>query len=352
MQAAGTKNSQAKLSSQAHEILWRHAQRLLQAEPEMVALILESLLEDALPLLGAHSITLLLAPAQRDCFACESISCSLAGMPSGDATHCFDQRDYLLENSRAQLQIRYRSVERPEQPLFNNNLAELIDTALSSAVRTAAARQQQRHDKTLVRELHHRTKNNLQVVFSLLDLQSMRSDSTPVSSALGAAATRVSTIAIVHDTMCQADGGEHMNLRAFVIGLIVDLRSLFCIDGSEPAIEVDVEELALKLEHATPCALMLNELLCNSFKYAFQDRQNGRILVEAKRNHEQISIRVADNGKGIPAENQNAIENGFGFTIIRELADQLSANLTFDGSNGFECLFSFRETTDTEKFVL
>ncbi len=320
-----------------YEVLWRHSRHLMHAKTEGVHLLLEHLLQDVGALLRADAVHLHLPPALRSHFNADSLD---FGSKSVDSSASYS---VALYDGAGELQVCTPADKQEGFAEFLDEAAALIDSALFAVEQTNDRDRLRRREQTMLQELHHRTKNNLQTVSSLLDLQGMRSGSEQMEAMLNAAAMRVRTIAIVHDTMCQTDNGNRMNLRTFALGLILALRSLFDLDGREPHIEVDVEEIPLDFEQATPCALILNELLCNAFKHAFPDQSNGHILVGAKLLNNRIDIVVSDNGIGLLSTDSEAdVQRGFGFTIIRELAKQIEAELTFKHDHGFECRITFQ----------
>ena len=319
-----------------YEVLWRHARHLMHAGADGIRLLLEHLLHDMTALLRADAVRLHVPPSLRERFDAEMLE---SGRRDVEGAAAFS---LTLKDSAGELQIYVPADKQEGLSGFAEEAAILIDAALLRAEQTGHRDQVRSQEQTMMRELHHRTKNNLQTVSSLLDLQGMRSGSDEMEAMLNAAAMRVRTIAIVHDTMCQTDNGNRMNLRSFALGLILALRALFELDGTEPRIDVDVEELPLDYERATPCALILNELLCNAFKHAFRDQRGGRIAVRARRIDKRIGIVVSDNGIGLPSTDSDALmQRGFGFTIIRELANQIGAELTFKHDKGFECRITF-----------
>ena len=358
MQAPDVGTPNLPLDRTGHSLLWRHARHLLQTGPEGMPLVLEHLLEDARTFLAAEHLQIRLSLTLRELFNSEYLQSrgrlnDTNSPPASFSTVDSQQTAKVASESIAReipltdmidcaLQVFPGEGTIPAAPPFLTDLVKLLGTALLSAEHEFQQQQVQRREKTLLRELHHRTKNNLQVVSSLLDLQGMRSGSLQMEATLSSAAMRVRTVAIAHDTMCQTEGAERMDLRTFALGLISALRSLFGLDNRGLHIDVQVEELALAFEQATPCALILNELLCNAFKHAFPDGRTGTIQVRAARVKQKVEVVVADDGIGFPVDLER--ESGFGFTIIRELADQIDAELSFNHDSGLECRFNFEDS--------
>ena len=158
--------------------------------------------------------------------------------------------------------------------------------------------------EVLLREIHHRVKNNMQVIISLLNLQAADENDPCVTEALRESQSRVGAMALVHETLYQSDSLAGVDLKQYVSGLVRLLSSTHGGRRSNLKIEVDVTDgLTVGLDQAIPCGLVLNELVSNSFKHAFPPGHPGSIKIDASLNEEKIlAIRVRDNGRGLPPD--------------------------------------------------
>jgi two-component sensor histidine kinase len=198
--------------------------------------------------------------------------------------------------------------------------------------RTAELSAMLREREVLLREVHHRVKNNLQVISSLINLQRSRmraSEGTPEAKeeALRQCQARVLTIARVHELLYRADDTSRIPLAAYVESLVAG------IDGiSAPAprvtIESDVEDLLLSVESGGPCGLILNELITNALKHGFVGERSGTIRVSVRRSRPaELTLEVSDDGVGLPAGFDPRQSASLGLTITRRLASQLRGEL-------------------------
>jgi two-component sensor histidine kinase len=177
---------------------------------------------------------------------------------------------------------------------------------------------------TLVRELQHRVKNNLQTIISFLSLQRRQADTPASRSGFASVMDRVHAIALAHDQLSLEEGMSYVEFSDY-------LRSLCAnIDPHKRNVTVEVEANAasLPLDRAAPAGLIVNELVTNAFKYAFDEGQEGLIRVVFKMDSEtgEACIAVEDNGKGMGAPR----EAGLGMTLIDAFAQQLAGRVERD----------------------
>jgi two-component sensor histidine kinase len=182
-----------------------------------------------------------------------------------------------------------------------------------------------------IREIHHRVKNNLQTVASLLRLQSRRNDRQEVRDALAESERRIRSIALVHETL-SLERGDTVDFDR-VAGEIADMVG----EGlTGPEVEIDLEGScgAIVADVATPLAVVLSELLQNSVEHAFDER-GGRIDIRLGRHDGQLQVEVRDDGRGLPAGFSLDRETGLGLQIARTLVEsELGGSITLDGEEG------------------
>ncbi|MBN1888961.1 MAG: response regulator [Thermoflexales bacterium] len=209
--------------------------------------------------------------------------------------------------------------------------ARLIALArdISERVRTEAVRQQAvenlrallEEKEVLLAEIHHRVKNNLQVVISLLKLQARRIEDETALEILKASQSRVKSMALVHERLYRSQDLERVDLAGYVEELAVNLFRLYSIDPSSISLVVNVADVSLNIEAAVPCGLILNELIANSLKHAFPGDASGQLRVELRPADGQLVLTVSDNGVGLPQHvsmAQNA--DSLGLQLVYTLA--------------------------------
>jgi PAS domain S-box-containing protein len=179
--------------------------------------------------------------------------------------------------------------------------------------------------EALLYEVNHRVKNNLQVVSSLLTMQSSRSANPDVRRDLDDARARVGVVAAIHQSLYTTATHSEVEMRGFIRTLAEDTLDSMCAAGRIVLRMDGAGDAVLPLPQALPLALVVSELLTNAVKYAFPDDRPGVIAVSIERNAQGLRVRVADDGVGLPAAPDPARPPGIGMKVIRMLARQLRA---------------------------
>ncbi|MEX2443947.1 MAG: histidine kinase dimerization/phosphoacceptor domain -containing protein [Alkalispirochaeta sp.] len=191
--------------------------------------------------------------------------------------------------------------------------------------------------EALVREIHHRVKNNLNVIASLLSLQAENVDSVEGAMvAFEESKSRIYSIARVHESLYGTDNLSEVDMSAYIRELVYDLRTAYGRNGTVD-IHLQVDEIELGIEHAIPCGIILNELLTNSYRHAFPDGRRGEISVAfTVRETGRYRLTVADDGVGLTAAAAEGSSRSLGMRLVRILVEQLGGVIEFSGENGAE----------------
>ncbi len=211
-----------------------------------------------------------------------------------------------------------------------DNLARDRDGLESAVSEKAAAAEQALAERTaLLHEVDHRVKNNLQLISSLLVLQTRRTPDPDTRGALQSMLSRVSAIATVHRRLFQSKDIERFDVAAFVRDLLGDISTRH----EDVRVCLDLQRVDIAASQAAPLALVVNELVDNAFKHAFGPGEPGVLKVLVRRLNGHYVIEICDNGVGAPAS--GPFPRGFGLTIVDLLTQQLRAQLDFqDGQPG------------------
>ncbi len=196
--------------------------------------------------------------------------------------------------------------------------------------------QQNQQKEILLKEIHHRVKNNLQVISSLLSLQSYGIKDQMALSAVKEGQNRVKSIALIHQKLYQHEDISRVDFYEYVTELIYHLRATFKT-SSEVDIEVDTHDLTLDIDTAVPLGLIVNELVSNCFKYAFQGKKEGKISIElngVSSTLDKLHLSVADNGVGIPLGVDIENTESLGLKLVRMLCTQLDGEVTHSNGQG------------------
>ncbi len=194
----------------------------------------------------------------------------------------------------------------------------------------------------LLREIHHRVKNNLQVISSLLSLQSDEVRDSASKEILLESQHRVKTMALIHEKLYGSRDMDGINFGEYLRDLVAYLASSYRLTNADTNVVVDAQDVNLDLEKAVPCGLIVNELVSNSLKYAFPGGRKGKIQVRLSLFQETgVQLAISDDGVGLPKGFRIESAESLGLRLVRSLADQLDASLKVNNGTGtsFELAF-------------
>jgi PAS domain S-box-containing protein len=202
-----------------------------------------------------------------------------------------------------------------------------------------------RAKETLLREVHHRVKNNLQVISSLVNMQAASLKDPAAVRAFDDIQKRVRAMALIHERLRGDDDLDRLDFGEYAGMLAHDLFYSYSIDSERIGLKLELESVSLELNQAVPCGLILNELLTNSLKYAFPNGRPGEIRVAVARGpNDVVKLTVSDNGIGLPPGFNWAQSQSLGLQIIDTLAHQLDGTATHEPAAGATFTISFQAT--------
>lgn len=200
--------------------------------------------------------------------------------------------------------------------------------------------------EVLLAEIHHRVKNNLAVISGLMQLQRFSAENEVVEKALSDSQMRIQSIALVHEKLYQSESLAFIEYDQYVEDLLQAISDMQNAAGKNIKIESDTEPISLSINQAIPSSLLMNELIVNAYKHAFDDKAEGQIKVSLKEREGDIIIVVEDNGKGIDKETFFESDS-LGVSLIQTLCDQLSGTFSFDapthGDEGSMFVLQFKK---------
>jgi PAS domain S-box-containing protein len=198
--------------------------------------------------------------------------------------------------------------------------------------------------EVLLREIHHRVKNNMQVMISLLNLQAQAYPDAAVAALLKESQNRIRTMAIVHEKLYRSADLSHIDFSDYVESLSVHLFQFFAADPAQIRLRRETEAVPLDINNAIPCGLILNELISNALKYAFPDGREGEITVGFRRRPDaRLELFVRDNGVGLPAGLDIRRAPTLGLQLVNLLTGQLDGTLELNRERGTELRVVFTE---------
>ena len=211
--------------------------------------------------------------------------------------------------------------------------------------KNALIQRQAQEKETLLRELHHRVKNNLQVVSSILALQSRKTTDEAARVAITDSQTRVDAMGLIHQKLYLKERLTAIQIKPYIAELAEMIVGAYGYDPDELDLNLTADDLNVDVETAIPLGLILNELLSNSFKHGFRPDQRPHIDITLRETSDGLHLRVADNGRGLPEDFTIPHDNPrtartFGTQLLSSLARQLDARLTVgrEGGGSFDFL--------------
>jgi two-component sensor histidine kinase len=196
-----------------------------------------------------------------------------------------------------------------------------------------------------MKELHHRVKNNLQIISSLLSLQSFRIKDEKASRAVREGQQRIEAMSLIHQRLYTRDNITEINIREYISDLVDSLQSAYGFGKDKINIRLDIADELMNVDQAIPLSLIVNELVTNAFKYAFEDNQAPELTVILKRKDGNIVLQVADNGKGVNIEEWTDKEGSFGKELIQTFVKQLNGYLDIAVNKGSQFTLSIPYAT-------
>lgn len=199
-----------------------------------------------------------------------------------------------------------------------------------------------REKEVLLKEIHHRVKNNMQIISSLLRLQSGHFELPEVQTVFQESQNRIQSMALVHEMLYQSPDLAHVSFAAYVADLAHGLYRSFQVSPTKVALHLDVADISLPVDLALPCGLILNELVSNTLKYAFPGPRQGELRLRARKiSPEGMEIVVQDNGVGLPADLDIQATTSLGLRLVVLLVGQLQGTLELDRKDGTTVLIKF-----------
>lgn len=197
----------------------------------------------------------------------------------------------------------------------------------------------------LLKEVHHRVKNNLQVISSIFNLQSAYSKEPGIKEVLKESQTRIKSMAYIHESLYKSKNFGKINFEEYINKLCKNLIQSYTIKDNKVSLLTETEKVILHLDQAVPCGLIVNEIISNALKHAFKPDDAGIIIVYLKKKEGRVHLKLVDNGIGIPASFLDGENDTLGIQLIRTLTEQLRGEISFITNEGtsIELIFDFME---------
>lgn len=212
---------------------------------------------------------------------------------------------------------------------MNNNLEQKV------LERTIALEKKNKENELLVKEMHHRVKNNLQLISSMLSLQMSYVNDAESKLIFNQCISRIKSMAVIHDSLYSND-----NLSEIVLSdYIKNVFDIYLQGNDNIKVQINIPDFVLPINKMVPLGLIINELISNSMKHAFPDRKEGEIAIQIE-TQDHFKFIYKDNGKGINT-NTKSEKKSFGMDLIETLCEDLQANYSFNDADGEGMKFQF-----------
>jgi len=196
--------------------------------------------------------------------------------------------------------------------------------------------------KILLKELHHRTKNNMQMIGSLLTLKSGYTDNSKVIEIFEDMKNRINSMSIIHEKLYQSDSLHSIQLNEYIEDIIATLKNSYLVSGSEITIDSNMKDVMVPIDKAIPMGIILNELLANVFKYAFPGGRPGKVKISLKKTGNMLNFRLMDNGVGVPEGFDFRKYDSLGMKLVFAIAeDQLGGRIRYTSKRGISWFLDF-----------
>ena len=234
-------------------------------------------------------------------------------------------------------------------PIFdsNNELQNLviIDTDITRLKKYEEQLQASLNERSmLLREIHHRVKNNLQIIISLFNLQSYHIKDEAALMAMLEAQQRVRSLALIHERFYQSEGLSKIDFDDYIQRLASNLFTSYNVSKEKVNMKILADKVNLDIDTAVPCGLIVNELISNAFKHAFNEAYQGELKIEFREiAPENYLLKIKDNGKGLPSDFDIKKSDTLGMQLVSALAEQIDGKYSFENNNGLVFSLEFKK---------
>ncbi|MCK4761864.1 MAG: GAF domain-containing protein, partial [Candidatus Aminicenantes bacterium] len=199
-------------------------------------------------------------------------------------------------------------------------------------------------NEVLLKEIHHRVKNNLAIIYELLNRQSDATEDPGFLASIESNRSRVKSMALIHETLYQSDELAEIDSELYINNLINHLRSVYGKDQKPVKITCNIDDITMNIDDAIPCGLIINELVTNALKYAFPGDPDGEITIRLRSgDNNAITLIVSDNGVGLPESLELSEVSTLGLHLVNILSRQLEASVSIERDTGTRFIITFNE---------
>ena len=284
-------------------------------------------------------------------------------IPFSDVGEKFGAAIEQMPTNKKLITIEYTITIQDRQEYYEARLLPLLETQIVVIIRNVTehkladkkVKASLQEKEVLLREIHHRVKNNMQVISSLLSLQSTYIEDTETLELFRESESRIRSMALVHEKLYQSKDLADIDIAGYIRNLTDYLLSAYIEISTAVHLKLNIDPISLDVDTAIPCGLIINELVSNAFKHAFKESQTGEINIDLYRNpiphttqngagkpSYQYTLSIKDNGSGFPEEMSLRNTKSLGLNLVNSLVRQLKGTIEqekYDGT-GFKIQFN------------
>ena len=233
-------------------------------------------------------------------------------------------------------------------PIFNEENEVVSVSGIAHDITEKKIAEEQLKDslkekEVLLKEVHHRVKNNLQVISSILNLQSSYIEDKKTLSILKESQDRIKSMSIIHESLYQTNDFSKINFSEYIVSLSKNLVHSYSYLDKFIDLTHDIEDVSLNLDTSIPCGLIVNELVSNALKYAFEGRKEGKIRINLSINKGNVVLVVSDNGVGFPKNINFRETNSLGLQLVTTLVEQIEGTVEMISKKGTTYTIKFKQ---------
>ncbi|MBI5458813.1 PocR ligand-binding domain-containing protein [Methanobacterium sp.] len=248
------------------------------------------------------------------------------------------------------------SIFLPQEQLMKHErtietIVNQASMALQRSFAEKAIKESLDEKEVLLREIHHRVKNNMQIISSLLSLQSQHVEGEETLDVLKESQGRVRSMAMIHEKLYQSPNFTKIDFKDYIEKLASNLIYTYKVQARDIRQVFDVKDVEMNIDTAIPCGLIINELITNSLKYAFpqSSNTNGFIKIELNQIEDRFKLVISDNGVGLPSHIQPENTETLGLQLVNNLVNQLEGTIKIDRTHGTKFTIIFTELNYKER---
>lgn len=243
---------------------------------------------------------------------------------------------YTQGEGKIHFENRYAKINDDEVVIISRNVTDTVEyeQKLIESVK---------EKEVLLKEVHHRVKNNLQVINSILNLQSSYVTDEETLQIIIESQNRIRSMSYIHESLYQTKDFSSINFFDYITNLVQNLVHSYDVAQERTELDLDIEQVELALDQAIPCGLILNELITNALKYAYPKGESGKITIAVWEEEGKVFIRVKDYGVGLPKGFKIDDSESLGLSLVDTLIDQIDGELILKTTGGTEFLIIFEK---------